>query len=284
MTTKKACQSVILGFMSLSLVILFSADRNRPFASEPNYCGDLIVGKPGLCHMAKRGHVASQVEIGMTHLNHKIPNGCRRYAIWDEEKDEKKREGYLEGVGVPTSCKRYVLNKFHDFDIAYYWLSKAADAGNAVAQINAAWLLDIDSEYGEWEPGDAAKAMAWYEKAVASGRPVAMFNLAWHLMRGLEVEQDTERAIQLYERAFAQGLATAAFNLGAFYQEGKYVPKDDNKAIVWFHRAAFAGHANAQLTLAYYHKHGILVEKDAAKSKYWRQAFKATRAIERLYE
>jgi TPR repeat protein len=56
-----------------------------------------------------------------------------------------------------------------DHEIAFYWLTKAADQNQKQAQYN----LGIMYENGWGTPASAKDAVYWYEKAAAQGHPMA---------------------------------------------------------------------------------------------------------------
>lgn len=102
---------------------------------------------------------------------------------------------YGEGRGVQQNA-----------DTARYWISRAADAGDARAAANMAFMLiHRDSDH--------QRALPYLEKGAQGGVPTAMSLLADLHREGKGVERDTAAAVSLYERAANAGLEDADLRL-----------------------------------------------------------------------
>ena len=92
------------------------------------------------------------------------------------------------GMGVPV-----------DYDLAVYWHTLAAEAGDACAMVNLGKIFS-EKDGPKW---DGPKAVEWFEKAVAKGDTWAMGELAHCLLCGECAGKDETRAQALLEKAVA---------------------------------------------------------------------------------
>lgn len=120
------------------------------------------------------------------------------------------------------------LNKAKE---AFAWFKKAAELGNAQAQVELAELYDA----GEGVTQDTEQAVKWYEKAAEQGHEEAQLALALHYLEDLE---DNATAIEYFDKAAEQGNATAQYRLGLIYLGDAGVPTNNLKAWVYFSLAA----------------------------------------------
>ena len=111
-------------------------------------------------------------------------------------------ENSLKSQGVPS-----------DHVEAVKWYRKAAERGNALAQV----ILGVMYDRGEGVPQDYAEAMKWYLMAADQGHVIAQNNIAVMFERGRGVQQDYVQALKWYKIAVAQALASQnASYYGAF--------------------------------------------------------------------
>lgn len=111
-------------------------------------------------------------------------------------------------------------------DLAYQWLSKAAEQGRIDAKVK---LGDLYFEYGYGVPDGAAYDYAagnrWYEDAARAGSSEAMSKLARSAIAGIDRPGDFDAGLTLYRRALDNGWwfdATYydfASELGSVYDE-----------------------------------------------------------------
>ena len=122
---------------------------------------DKVKASKLLAMLALRGHTLSRCNIGY-HFNF--------------------------GIGVPK-----------DYDLAIYWYTLAAKAGDAYAMTNLGKLYS-EKDGPKW---DGIKAVRWFEKAVAKGETWAMGELGHCLLCGECAGKDVKRARSLLENAVA---------------------------------------------------------------------------------
>ena len=114
---------------------------------------------------------------------------------------------------------------------------KAADAGNAVAQLRLALMYD----QGDGVPRSAKTAFAWYARAAAQGEPESLSQLGMFYEGGEGVDENWDLAAKLYQASALQGWLRGQFAFGRAYQFGIGVPQDRQQAIAWYSKAAAQG-------------------------------------------
>jgi TPR repeat protein len=114
---------------------------------------------------------------------------------------------------------------------------KAADAGNAVAQLRLALMYD----QGDGVPRSSKAADAWYLRAAAQGEPESQSQVGHLYESGDGVDENWDFAAQLYQASAVQGWLRGQFAFGRAYQFGIGVPQDRQQAIAWFQKAAAQG-------------------------------------------
>ena len=144
--------------------------------------------------------------------------------------------------GDPTA--QYLLGEMYLFGhgveknlpLAFTWLEKSANQGNADAQVDLAELYDHSiPETGIAK--DYAKAIMWYQKALAGGNASAATNLGFLYKKGWGVEKNLNKAMELYQIAAAKGDGTAMYNLGFNYMQNANIPNHYILAAEWYQKA-----------------------------------------------
>jgi hypothetical protein len=115
---------------------------------------------------------------------------------------------------------------------------KAADAGNALAQLRLALLYD----QGDGVPQNSKTAFEWYIKAAAQGEPESQNQLSNHYEGGEWVDENWDLSARLRQASAEQGWMKGQFSFGRAYQFGIGVPQNRQQAIEWFQKAAAQGH------------------------------------------
>jgi len=163
---------------------------------------------------------------------------------------------------------------FPDKDKAVTWLGKAAEAGDAQAELDMATLYERGIEI----PQDFPKAHALLLQAADQGLPVAESAVGYDYLHGVGTDTDYAQALAWLQKAVKDGDATAAINLGYIYGFGLGVPKDDAAAMGWYQQAADLGNRQAQLFIASSYRtggHGV-IQDDAISQKYYALAAQGT--------
>ena len=118
--------------------------------------------------------------------------------------------------------------------------TKAAEAGNAVAQLRLALMYD----QGDGVARSAKTAFGWYAHAAAQGEPESQNQVGLYYELGEGVDENWDLAAKLYQASASQGWLKGQFSLGRAYQFGIGVPQDRSQAIAWFQKAAAQGDPN----------------------------------------
>jgi hypothetical protein len=118
-------------------------------------------------------------------------------------------------------------------------VARAAEAGNAVAQLRLALLYDR----GDGVPKSARTAHAWYRRAAAQGEPESLNQVGLFLELGEGGVENWDLAARYFQASASQGWVKGQFSLGRAYQFGIGVPQDRQQAIAWFQKSAAQGNA-----------------------------------------
>lgn len=128
---------------------------------------------------------------------------------------------------------------------AVVWLTKAAEQGLLPAMLElAGW--DLRPEHG----GNVDAAISWYKKAADVGDASAQVALGDIYADQKLGRLDYAQAVDWYRKAADQGLREGDLRLGKQYLLGQGVPQDPEEARRWLTPAANMGHPYAQFLLA----------------------------------
>ena len=168
-----------------------------------------------------------------------------------------------------------------NYSDALFWYKKAAEQGNANAQVNLGRMykdgLGVERNYSE--------AFSWFKKSAEQGNSNAQFFLGLLYMDGFGVEQNYTEAFSWYKKSAEQGVAGAQCNLGLLYEEGKGVAQNYTEAFRWYKKSAEQGNSIAQSNLGLLYEEGKGVEQNKEKAIYWYEKAAEQgnkKAIERL--
>ena len=92
-------------------------------------------------------------------------------------------------------------------------VTRAAEAGNAVAQLRLALLYD----QGDGVPRSAKTALEWYSHAAAQGEPESQNQVGLFYELGEGVPENWDLAARLYQANAQQGWMKGQFSLGRAY-------------------------------------------------------------------
>jgi hypothetical protein len=118
-------------------------------------------------------------------------------------------------------------------------VTRAAEAGNAVAQLRLALLYD----QGDGVPRSAKTAFEWYGRAAAQGEPESQNQVGLFYELGEGVPENWDLAARLYQASARQGWMKGQFSLARAYQFGIAVPQNRQTAVAWFAKAGAQGNA-----------------------------------------
>lgn len=143
----------------------------------------------------------------------------------------------------PAAARELALLLEQDDDDvdAVHWLSRAADAGDAEAQVR----LGDRHRHGQGVRQSETAAWNLYVSAARQGDPVAMTNIGVMYDKGRTTAENPQRAAQCYRFAAERNYAPAQYNLGILLADGIGVPADPAEGWAWFARAAAQGYQAA---------------------------------------
>ncbi|HEV3317238.1 MAG TPA: tetratricopeptide repeat protein [Candidatus Angelobacter sp.] len=134
----------------------------------------------------------------------------------------------------------------HDYSNAAIWFRKAAERGNANAQVNLALMY----RNGQGVPQNPAEAFIWARKSADQGNAAGQTLLGILYESGEGVSRDEAAAADCYQRAAHQGYAWAESLLANMYLGGRgNLQRDYVLAYRWFLRAAAGGDETAKSAL-----------------------------------
>ena len=163
-------------------------------------------------------------------------------------------QGYVdsEAEWCLAQCYMNGTGTLKDLDLAYPMYIKAAEEGNADAQVK----LCVDYFKGNASLSKNYKECArWGEAAIAQDKKGVRFETAYASSN----IGKKERAYELYMELADEGNSAAMNNLGC-------LEKEESKAFEWFLKAADKGDEVAQKNVARYYRYGIATEKDEQKA------------------
>lgn len=176
--------------------------------------------------------------------------------------------------------------KIKDKVKAVYYYTKAAECGNALAQLN----LGVCYEYGDGIRKNHKKAVALYVAASEQGNAMAQCNLGYCYFNGVGVEKNAVKAVLWYKKAADGGNVRAMNNLGYCYENGAGVMCDKRRAFEMYKKAADGGDVNGACNAAWCYEAGIGTKTDAVKARQYNALAKeagssrAAKAYARLEE
>jgi TPR repeat protein/serine/threonine protein kinase len=232
---------------------------------------------------AEQGHAVAQCILGTRYYNGEgVAQDYNKAVYWytkaAEQGDAVAQFSlgvcYDKGSGVAQDNSCNIFTSFladkgsgvaQDCQKAFYWYTKAAEQGHAVAQFS----LGNCYYNGSGVAQDCQKAFYWYTKAAEQGHAVAQLGLGNCYYNGFGVAKDYKKAVYWYTKAAEQGHAVAQCSLGTRYYNGEGVAQDYNKAVYWYTKAVEQGLAFAQFSLGLCYDKGSGVAQDYQKAVYW---------------
>ncbi len=162
---------------------------------------------------------------------------------------------------------------------ALCYLLASAISGDANGQYNLAFLYSDDNRTWNESPNyDAARF--WLTKAAENGDAPAMYLLGMvYENEWWETEPDYTKAIHWYRRAVEMGFIQAYNALGMCYHSGHGVENDDAEALRWVSMGARYGDPNAMLSMAIFNYFGTdAVPENLEQAREWFARAQATGA------
>ena len=211
-----------------------SRGRTPYLSGSPSLRSKSVIFLFGLCFMIDRGYPLYSTHLPMV----------KAHAL---------STARLDGAGVAR--RRAVAYRLG----AVLWLTLCSPLAHA----------DFNAGVRAYQSGDLATAFEEFKKAADAGNARAQLNVGLFYDKGLVVEQNRVQAAEWYARAAAAGIAQAQFNLAALYFEGLGVEKDYATALDWYSRAAFGGSGDAQFNLSVMYQEGLGTQVNYVEAHAW---------------
>ena len=145
------------------------------------------------------------------------------------------------------------------------WFQKAADQGNATAQVKVGDLLSK----GQHIPRDIDLAATYYRKAADQQHPDAMMSLAKYYENPESRWQNVAWSANWYRRAARAGNLEAAVRTGDNYANGQGLDHNRSEAFGWYRKAAFAKSVPAFVKVAECYEKGFGAPQDLREATGW---------------
>ncbi len=224
---------------------------------------------------AEQGNPAAQWSLGEAYLEgHGVSQSDSETKKWCGKSNQgyvaelyKLGAVYLQAHGVPLNDTEAIT-----------WIRKAAEQGNAAAQL----ALGVAYSNGQGVQHDITEAAQWWRKAAEQGDAKAQYKLGesyhqWNEVsfvphndtndtRRKSAEADAKAINDWYRKAAVQGYAPAQCALGMAYYTGEGVQQDYSEAVTWYRKAVEQGDVEAQCGLGYAYYNGHGATKDYAEA------------------
>jgi TPR repeat protein len=191
---------------------------------------------------SEAGDATAQLNLAaLYHRGEGLPHDDRQAALWLAKAAEQNF------VPAMLEWAAWNLQPEHgsNVDTAVVWFKKAADLGDASAQV-ALGDIFADQKFGRL---DYVQAVNWYRKAADQGHRGGQFGLGMRYMRGEGVARDLEEARRWLTPAADQGHAYAQFVLAKMFEMGEGTTADSSLAAKYYELSANSGVAEAQYRL-----------------------------------
>ncbi len=134
---------------------------------------------------------------------------------------------------------------------------------------NITWADDFEDGLAAALRGDYVVAADYFQKAAESGNAEAQIYLGLMYKEGKGLAKDEKEAGRRYRLAAELGNAEAQFNLGLMYYQGQGVQQDYAESVKWYRLAAEQGNGYAQANLGHMYENGLGVSKDYVRAYMW---------------
>jgi|SRR5574344_78704 TPR repeat protein len=185
------------------------------------------------------------------------PKGMYKYAVWLLNSDDSKkreegvtwaRKSAIEGDHEGEALYATILYQRNDYSNAQTWFSKAARAGNNVAE----YYLGIMKIQGKGSVRNSAQGIEYLKRAAYKNNMLACFELGRMYINGdatvaLDVTQ--KQAIDWISQAASQNMIEAQYILAFLYENGIGVKQDYTRAMSLYKLAAEHDHIKSKTKL-----------------------------------
>lgn len=198
-------------------------------------------------------------------------------------KDYPQAEGLLTGPAEEGYlAAQLALAQLHlergaagDRERALRWLRRAAEAGDASAELALALVL----QRNRGDAAEAAEAVRWLTRASDRGSVEATFQLALAHHQGTGVPRNPLVAADYFERAARRGSISSQYNLGTMIRDGLGRPRSPSEALAWV-EFAIAGAAPGPQREAFLRTAGVMRDGMTAEEVARAEARRAALEVE----
>lgn len=148
---------------------------------------------------------------------------------------------------------------------ARQWYLRAADQ----AYLPAYFALADLAASGTLKPADDKEVFFWVYKAADAGNAEALYVAAGHMIEGIGTPVNEAASLTYLNKSAAQNYVHAHRTLGSMYYLGQFVEKDWAKSFDHFLAAAKLNDAQGQYMVGQFYYFGDVVPKDLAKAEMW---------------
>ena len=113
------------------------------------------------------------------------------------------------------------------------------------------------------------EALRWFHKAADEGDAQAQLNLGFVYMNGHGVAQSDKEAARWWLKSAEQGNSMAQNNVGLMFSSGRGVPKDISEAVKWYRMGSAKGLGEAQFNLAKCLHKGDGTDRNIEEAEEW---------------
>ena len=190
--------------------------------------------------------------------------------------DNFKLAADLGHIEAQTACGVLLLDRteFQNMDLAIKYLTSAADADDANAQlILAKHYLERNEHVPKRSFSELIDAMRYFHLAANAEwtRAEALYYLGIMSEYGIGTTQNFERAVEYYKLSVDLKFIESMYNLALMYSYGRGLPQDFARAGSLFMTAAQANHAPSMYYLGIMRAYGYGVEVDYHRAREWFQ-------------
>ncbi|MBR6382653.1 MAG: toll/interleukin-1 receptor domain-containing protein [Lachnospiraceae bacterium] len=211
---------------------------------------------------AEFGNSEAMYEIGKMYYNGFIPEDDENDAIsWYYMAAKHENTDAMNAIGT-------VFEENENYEKAGEWYKAAAARNDFEGMRNLGWLYYYGNVNGTPEYENAFK---WFKKAADAGDWISEILVATMTADGIGTAENRGEAKDQLEKIVAEGYADASvyYILGTIYYDNIEVPRDLSKALDYFGLAADMGNDLACEKLGDMYYYGDGVSQDISNAKYY---------------
>ncbi|QEY25299.1 tetratricopeptide repeat protein [Neisseria zalophi] len=179
---------------------------------------------------AEKGDIPSQQMLGYLYLSGDFPNrDLIKAKYWLQKAADKNNS-------VAQAQLAYLYQQQGNFNDAEIWYRKSSDNGNFEARNNLVLLL-MDQEVNNHKRINKLEIVSLLESLVKGEYKPAFYTLAWVYLEDDEMKNE-QRGLELLTKAVEYEDVDAEYMLAQLYEEGVLVQKDLDKSKQLYARAA----------------------------------------------